>query len=546
MHLSTNKEVTSLQRETASPNIGDYAAGILQGNEESYSKYLSLKTFDRNQQPAWLNAKCFQLAESRFQEIPFAKTIEQLMYTVSIKHLSNPVNSWIHRNLLLKNPDSVREQWFKGIKDIHKASAPRFTDQHYSQIGVPEVGILNDLLELSPVEHVAQPPSDLLSQMKSVAASSKLNERKIEEFLGSIISFTPGVNNPFGVAASKAYFDIGEAIIQYSVLSDILEGSDIVLPERKFCELYNHLAGIPFVQWQEEPVIQALFTYAHALNFNPTLMENISRKDVFSRFAMSGRPLSDLTSEVQRIAERTAVTLRPSHVPVPKDDEQITISRLDQMLNSIENLFEEWEVEAVSEELAPLRLARLAVSHGVPFAKLERLLFLHEFDGQKVIEALRPEGKAALIEPSPTATQDRLAQLVVGIEPEVTSLSLFMHREGEKEPFTTWYGELQKSQKHRVDAALHKFAEGHFGNVKKLSTRAKSEADVSAYEVKIKDSGMRIYFRYLPNQRVILLGGGDKSSQDRDIPLMMDRAALYNGNNNPLSDGLREWEDSKS
>jgi putative addiction module killer protein len=212
------------------------------------------------------------------------------------------------------------------------------------------------------------------------------------------------------------------------------------------------------------------------------------------------------------------------------------------MLHSLENLFHEWEIDASAEDLAPLRLARLAVSQKVPFSKLERLLMLHDFDGARVIEEIRPEGRVASSGQSSTVSQERPSQLAASIEPEIPSFKLFIHREGEKEPFNSWYNDLQKSQKNRVHAALKKFVEGHLGNVKKLSTRAKSEADVSAYEIKIKDSGMRLYFRYLPNHRVILLGGGDKHTQERDIPLVMERAAHYNGSNKTLSENLSELD----
>ncbi len=545
MFVSTNREISIPTRDSASLTVKDHAVGILIGKEDSLASYMSLRTFDRSNQPAWLDAFCFRLAESRFKEIPFSKVLGELMYTATIKHLGKPVNSWISKNVQLQSPEKVRQQWFEGVREIQKVATPRFTEQHYSQIGVPETGLLSELLELPLTSGAVQHPSDLLQHIKRLTPSLMSGESKLEDVFGSIINFDPACNGSFGVAAAKAYFDIGEAIIRYSILSDALEHFDIPLTEKKLSELYSHVAGLPCEQWKDDPKVQALFTYANALHYDPALSENISKKDIFSRFAMTGRPLSDLLSEVNRLTEQKVIQGTPHLEKGEILEGGETATLLDQMLNSIENLFLEWDIDANTEELAPLHLARLAVSRRVPFAKLERLLILHEFDGSKVIEALRPEGRSTANDRSTTAVQDRPQVLTAGIEPEITSLSIFIHREGNKEPFNSWYQELQKSQKHRVDLALKKFADGHFGNVKKLCTRARSEADVSAYEVKIKDSGLRIYFRYLPNQRVVLLGGGDKYTQERDIPLVMDRAVLYNGNNQSLSEGLRKWEESE-
>ena len=386
MFTPTNNQASSTQRELSSLTVKDYAVGILQGNEDAYSKYLSLKTFDRSKHPAWLDALCFRLAELRFEEMPFANSLGALMYTASIQHFANPVKSWVLKNVLLERPETVRGRYFKAIEEIKKIATPRFTDKHYTQIGIPEAGVLNELLEISSNTSTPQHSGNLLDQMRQLALSSKLDERKIDEFLSSVITFDPKCNNQFGVAAGKAYFDIGEAIIRYAVLSDVLEHFDISLSERKLRELYCRVVDLPFDQWEQDPAFQALYMYSHALSSDPTLSENISRRDVFSRFAMTGRPLTDLISEAHRVAANKIVSKGSIQERTEFLDEDETASVLDQMLHSVENLFREWEIEASTEELAPLRLARLAVSHGVPFSKLERFLILHDFDGKKVID----------------------------------------------------------------------------------------------------------------------------------------------------------------
>jgi putative addiction module killer protein len=540
MSVSTNREISIPSKETTSLTARDHAVSIFYGKEDSLAPYVSLRTFDRSKHPAWLDAICFRLAQSRFEEIPFAKTIGSMMYTAAAQHLSNPVQMWILKNITLERPETVREQWFRGIEELHKKATPRFNEKHYSQIGVPVTGVLHQLTDPDCSDRGQVESENLLEKIDLTAI--KFDKDKANEALNLLLDFNPARNSPFGNAAAKAYADIGQAIICYTILSDILEHFDIPLSDRKVSELYSRLLEQPFSLWQNDPVVQNLFAYARALLLNPTLTEHISRKDVFIKFAMTGRPISDLTLEAHRLNERKSSSESVFQGRSGNAESLETTTLLDEMLHSLENLFHEWEIDASAEDLAPLRLARLAVSQKVPFSKLERLLMLHDFDGARVIEEIRPEGRVASSGQSSTVSQERPSQLAASIEPEIPSFKLFIHREGEKEPFNSWYNDLQKSQKNRVHAALKKFVEGHLGNVKKLSTRAKSEADVSAYEIKIKDSGMRLYFRYLPNHRVILLGGGDKHTQERDIPLVMERAAHYNGSNKTLSENLSELD----
>jgi putative addiction module killer protein len=125
-------------------------------------------------------------------------------------------------------------------------------------------------------------------------------------------------------------------------------------------------------------------------------------------------------------------------------------------------------------------------------------------------------------------------------------LSVLIHSEDGKEPFTKWFNDLRdKKRQASVVKGLAKLRDGHLGDTKSITSKRVDGSVVGLYELKISD-GLRVYFRYVNDNRVILLGGGGKASgggQDRDIIRSAARAALYNGSGRAEAAQLREWSD---
>lgn len=86
-----------------------------------------------------------------------------------------------------------------------------------------------------------------------------------------------------------------------------------------------------------------------------------------------------------------------------------------------------------------------------------------------------------------------------------------------KEPFNEWLRSIKDSKTKRVILLrVQRIRQGNFGDCKSIRD--------GLHELRIAyGKGLRIYFANIGSKIVLLLGGGDKGSQDRDI----DKCASY-------------------
>ena len=91
------------------------------------------------------------------------------------------------------------------------------------------------------------------------------------------------------------------------------------------------------------------------------------------------------------------------------------------------------------------------------------------------------------------------------------------HDPNGREPFTEWLKSLRDQRiRKRIQTQIHRIESGNLGDHKPVGD--------GVFELRLHfGAGYRIYFGEVDNTIILLLCGGDKSSQDRDI----ERAKVY-------------------
>lgn len=83
--------------------------------------------------------------------------------------------------------------------------------------------------------------------------------------------------------------------------------------------------------------------------------------------------------------------------------------------------------------------------------------------------------------------------------------------------FLEWLNEENPRSRYQIDARLAKIRlDGYFGNHKSVSHGDKGALKDQIWELKFND-GRRIYYAYIPEKNILLLLGGNKNGQDKDI-----------------------------
>ena len=92
--------------------------------------------------------------------------------------------------------------------------------------------------------------------------------------------------------------------------------------------------------------------------------------------------------------------------------------------------------------------------------------------------------------------------------------------EAGKSPFRAWLGTLDKSTRARVQARILRFETGNLGDHKELGS--------GVWEARLPfGAGYRVYFGRRGRELILLLLGGDKGGQSRDIRRAKDLWASY-------------------
>jgi len=93
---------------------------------------------------------------------------------------------------------------------------------------------------------------------------------------------------------------------------------------------------------------------------------------------------------------------------------------------------------------------------------------------------------------------------------EMIEIEIFGNSNG-KEPFTEWFNNLRDTiARIKIRQRLDRMTKGNFGDVESIGEGV-SEAKIDY------GPGYRIYFAHLGKKKILILYGGDKSTQKKDI-----------------------------
>ena len=104
---------------------------------------------------------------------------------------------------------------------------------------------------------------------------------------------------------------------------------------------------------------------------------------------------------------------------------------------------------------------------------------------------------------------DKLSAIeyTVNMEQRIVKIAVL---ENERVPFIEWLNSLDKTTKARIQSRLTRLLENNFGDHKKIDN------EISELRFKF-GAGYRIYYTEIDNVIVLLINGGDKSTQPKDI-----------------------------
>ena len=98
----------------------------------------------------------------------------------------------------------------------------------------------------------------------------------------------------------------------------------------------------------------------------------------------------------------------------------------------------------------------------------------------------------------------------------MTEKTVIVYRRGDnKEPFTDWLFSLRELvTRHRIETRIDRVRQGNYGDHKRLQ---------GILELRLNfGKGYRLYCGEDGSKLVVLLAGGDKSSQDKDIKMALE------------------------
>ena len=157
------------------------------------------------------------------------------------------------------------------------------------------------------------------------------------------------------------------------------------------------------------------------------------------------------------------------------------------------------------------------------------MLLRFDGDGEKLLEALRKSGSSKRQGKSTPEAAIESAAPAITPGPRVAHMTyeVHVHTGDPRHGVPAFLDGLDRTAAQKMSDQIADAAEGKRGRVRRISQRGFTEGDISVYE--IKSDHNRVYFRYIPGRRMVLLTAGHKDTQDTDVQRAFLMAAEYRG-----------------
>lgn len=483
----------------------DRLLAVLNGSDQEQKEYLRTRSFSLDELPEWLRKETYHVAKVEFEKTSKAAVLEDMYHRLLA--LSKGPGVW--RNFLANaiSPCSRAKDFF--CKDFARSLVGifpvRFSEEIFRGAGFHRSTTLEQLLNARG--EVRDPASEHSGTPRHLGVYVTDCARGRLELPVFLPPFDPRAGGALGGAAVTAREVAGSRIVAFSLVSDLTRALGIPLEETKVRKLALDLQEDPFVKAKNSPILRSLSTYSEHI-LSEGAPSSIPLDEVFAVFAFHKQPINEMQAENRR--REKATEPRPViEAPLPSREAAPLLPPVDDTTVRLKDIIAAGTGEDIDAVGAGMRLLRVCVSHAIPPRELERLLKEHAGDAMKVVRAI--QRGAATDEDTTTGSMAKEGGPLVTTPAVTPRYTVYAH--GGDNGFTKWHQGLPEEERLRVSEVVSDVAFGRLGKSRVL--KARNRAGIN--EIRVMDLGLRVYFGYLPDHRIILLCGGNKSDQERDI-----------------------------
>ena len=204
---SVDSATQSTREQSIAPSVS-CVRECIQGNESEMSRYVGLRTFALSSLPSWLSNRCHEIAREHFRAGTSGVDVREVMEFSLIKFEADPISRWIVKDLHHAKPALVRKHIKKELLRMADMIDPKFSEKRFQELGIPEAGVLSDLLSPRGEANSLESPQAFkpsTTELHRCIKESCFGEDSLEQLCEQMISFNPLRKGEMAVHANRAY-----------------------------------------------------------------------------------------------------------------------------------------------------------------------------------------------------------------------------------------------------------------------------------------------------------------------------------------------------